>query len=130
MKKRGRIQTYAFAKSLDNIKNWVLSQGSVAVGTMWYERMFEPDSEGMIVPRGNPAGGHAYLLIGYNPATDILTFLNSWGAAWGLSGRFKMKAKDWAGLFADDGEAVVALEMPVEEAKLVFGNYSNGSALA
>ena len=116
----GRIQTYAFTSSLDNRKDWLLTHGPVVVGTSWYSGMFEPSTLGLVKPTGSVEGGHEYLIVGYNPAKDVFTFLNSWGDDWGLHGRFKMYAKDWAGLLADQGEAVVTLDMVPADAKLVF----------
>jgi hypothetical protein len=119
-KKIGRIQTYAFTTSMTNIKNWLVTHGPVIVGTSWYNTMFEPDSDGFVYPKGELSGGHECLIIGYNPQLDVFTFLNSWGDAWGINGRFKMHAKDWAGLLEDQGDAVVTLDMVPEDAKLVF----------
>jgi hypothetical protein len=37
-------------------------------------------------PREKFIGGHAVLFVGYNDATQLLTFKNSWGTGWGDGG--------------------------------------------
>jgi hypothetical protein len=116
----GRMRTYAFARALDEIKAWVVNNGSVVVGTVWRSDMSEPDREtGLVKCTGPVVGGHAYLLTGYSALTGRFTFLNSWGAGWGRYGRFRVDADEWWDLFSSDGdgEAMVALEIPLGMAK-------------
>ena len=113
----GRINAYAFSKDLDEIKAWVQTFGSVVVGTLWKEAMNYPDyNTGLVQCKGEIVGGHAYLLTGYSVSTDTFTVLNSWGAGWGKRGRFRCKVKEWWDLFRedDDGEALMAIELPIE----------------
>jgi len=112
MQNRGRLTTYFFASSVDEVTQWVLNHGPVVCGTDWTDDMFNPDSNGLIQPTGSVAGGHCYLMLGYDPATGLFTFQNSWGSSWGQSGRFHMHDSDFAKLLSQQGEACAALESP------------------
>jgi hypothetical protein len=112
MKNRGRIDAYVFAENMDDIEEWVKTKGPVVVGTDWTNDMFEPDEKGFVRPTGGFAGGHCYLLVGWDDK-DNLTFHNSWGISWGLNGFFYMKAADFATLLASEGEACAGLELPL-----------------
>lgn len=113
MRNRKRIDGYAWTTDLDEIKQWALTKGPVTVGTLWLNDMFQVDFNGFLHPTGGIAGGHAYLLIGYDSRSDVFTFQNSWGRSWGDNGFFKMKAADWFALFQrdSDGEACVSVEL-------------------
>jgi hypothetical protein len=112
IKNRGRVGAYVFAATMDEIKQWIQTKGPVVVGTDWYNGMFSPDANGFIQPTGTVAGGHCYLLVGWD-SNDVLTFQNSWGTNWGLNGYFKMHASDWKVLFDAQGEACAAAELPL-----------------
>jgi hypothetical protein len=77
----------------------------VIVGTSWYEGMFKTDRDGFVKPVGALAGGHEYAVIGVQYETQVLTFLQSWGSSWGLSGRFHMTFAAFQTLLADQGDA-------------------------
>lgn len=113
LKNRGLISTYVWAASTDDIKAWVLNKGPVVVGTDWYNDMFNPDANGFVTPTGSLAGGHCFLLRGYNSTEDAFHFQNSWGSSWGLGGYFKIKVSDFKKLLAADGEAMASLEQAV-----------------
>lgn len=86
------------------IKTWVLTKGSVCLGTPWYESMFNPryvnvapeelrwalvidETEGWYV------GGHEIVIDGWHtwgPNYEVPRIKNSWGENWGLSGRASM----------------------------------------
>jgi hypothetical protein len=114
---RGRVGAYAFAEKVDELRDWVRSQGPVIVGTTWYDDMFYPDPAGFITPTGPVAGGHAYLLVGDRPESGtkpgFFIFLNSWGVEWGQQGYFKITHNDFGKLLEDYGEACVTLELPL-----------------
>lgn len=111
MKNRGRINSYAMTTSLNTISEWVLTKGPMVVGTDWYEDMFYPNNDYEVTATGQYAGGHCYLLLGYNPYTDMYEFLNSWGASWGDNGHFYMHSTEFQHLLASDGETYSALEL-------------------
>jgi hypothetical protein len=76
----------------------------VIVGTAWYDGMFTPSKQGLVIPSGQIAGGHEYLCLGINYQTQLLTFLNSWGDSWGQGGRFHMTFAAFTKLLADQGD--------------------------
>lgn len=85
----------------------------VIVGVNWYTDMFEPDSSGLVRPRGSLAGGHEFVMDSYDATTAIVGFTNSWGTSWGVAGRFFMTTGDFATLLAQDGD--VTSFVPVTE---------------
>lgn len=115
MQSRGRLGAYVFGSTTDEIKQWVTSHGPVVIGSTWTQDMFQPDGNGVVRPTGPVKGGHCYLLLGYDPGTDLFEFDNSWGTVWGRGGRFFMSATDFDSLVAADpnGEACAGLELPV-----------------
>lgn len=111
MQGMGRIKSYAFADTTDEMIAWLRAKGSIVVGTDWREDMFYPDANGRVYPTGSIAGGHCYLCVGLN-ANEFI-FRNSWGINWGISGGFRMLVDDFRKLLEANGEAVVALELPL-----------------
>jgi hypothetical protein len=114
MKQLGRVQSYYFGTTIDVIKQWVLEQNPVICGTDWFNDMFTPDADGVVVPTGGVAGGHCYLMLGYDESSDLFEFDNSWGPSWGKKGRFFMHASDVETLMNRSGaEYCGAVELPV-----------------
>ena len=111
MKNRGRLQAYAFASTLDDALTFLATKGPVVVGTDWMNDMFNPDANGLVKPTGGVAGGHCFLMIGYDASTSRIEFLNSWGSSWGVDGRFFMKKADFNQLFTRRGELCAAVEL-------------------
>lgn len=114
MQNLGHISSYLWAWDVPTIKGWILSgAGTVVVGTLWFEGMFTPDPKGFVNLTGPEAGGHAYLLAGYSTERDAFRIVNSWGRAWGESGRAWLSGPDLATLLGRDGEAATAVEQKV-----------------
>lgn len=101
----GYISAYTHAFGIDHVLA-ALMNGPLLVGTSWTQDMFTPDARHFVRPTGAVAGGHEYLLLGVNVERGYLTFLNSWGTSFGDRGRFHMTIDDFAGLLADQGDAV------------------------
>jgi hypothetical protein len=112
LRNRGRLAAFAFATSTAEVDDWINNHGPIVVGTSWTNNMFNPDAQGYVKPTGAVAGGHCYLMLEKIDAEDAYVFQNSWGAAWGQNGRFKMKVSDFGSLLADDGDACCAAEVP------------------
>lgn len=108
---RKRMQTYAFIDTQEDLLDWLRNVGPLVVGTDWTDDMFQPDSKGVVVPSGDVAGGHCYLLIGVDG--EYLIFKNSWGSSFGLNGYFRMLISDFMSLMDNYGEAVTAVELPL-----------------
>lgn len=108
---KGLIANYYWAETIEEIKRAILEVGPVAVGTDWYEGMFEPNSNGIIKPSGSIAGGHCYVLDGVNTKTSLFRLKNSWGRNWGKKGFAYISLADFVSLLSDDGEACLATEV-------------------
>jgi hypothetical protein len=120
-----RLAAYARPSSISELSTWILTDGPVTVGTNWYESMFTLDShnraridDSVICPDTGTAvaGGHCYLILGYDPNRTDLEFecLNSWGSQWGANGHFFLAKADLQRLVFTEagGEAWCAVELP------------------
>lgn len=115
-RKAGRIDAYAFTRSVNEIAEWIFEKSPVVVGTHWYSAMMETDAEGFVSPEGYLMGGHAWTIIGCDFRglfNRHFIGLNSWGEKYGANGRFKIRAGDLARLLRHNGEAVTAVELPL-----------------
>jgi hypothetical protein len=112
MKNRGRISVYAFASTIDEIRNHLRTVGPVVVGTDWTNDMFTPTADGYLKPTGGVAGGHEWVLSGDLPGDEAFEMLNSWGDSWGNGGHAKIKWADFQTLLDQQGEAVATVELP------------------
>lgn len=113
----GFIKGYSWAWDAEAVARHVLEIGPVVVGTVWTYEMFTPDRYGYIWKNGAEAGGHAYLLTGFNGirrnpdgTSGAFRMQNSWGAGWGQKGRAWIASHVMQSLIADWGEACTATE--------------------
>lgn len=108
----GLIHSYQHAFGITHAQA-VIGHSPFIVGTDWYEGMFTPDQQGFVHPTGQVAGGHEYLILGWDPAQDAWTALNSWGT-WGVgipgiatTGLFHLHGVDFSQLLAAQGDITV-----------------------
>lgn len=126
----GHIQGYRWAQTIGDIRDAVLTHGSVVMGTWWYSGMDSWDDHGLIRVTGERRGGHCWTIVGYHPHHpvhgEVFEGINSWGADWGVRGRFHLTAADLEMLFTDDGEAAIVTDTPQEPAPepVYAGRYS------
>jgi len=113
LNKLGFVKSYWWGKSAKDVHGWVMKRGPVVLGTLWYENMSRLDRSGYAIPSGRVLGGHAYLCIGYNKKRKAFKCLNSWGASWGVKGKFWISFKNMDFLVKKGGEACIALERNV-----------------
>jgi len=106
----GHIKSYLWAQSLDDIVMWVLTRGTVVIGTSWYEAMDYPDPQGYISPDGRLVGGHCTLVYGVDRAISTFLVQNSWGAGWGQQGSYRIRYDVLDNLLRNGGEACTATE--------------------
>ena len=106
---RGRIGTYFFARTVDEMLDYLARYGTVVAGTNWYSGMFKTSLMSHIIrPNGELVGGHAYLLIGVD--ARYITIRNSWGTDWGKAGDARISIADFRTLWAQGAEALAATE--------------------
>jgi hypothetical protein len=114
LQKAGRVASYHWAKSFEDVWTWLLTIGPVVAGTRFYESMEHPNAAGIVTIGGTVMGGHCYLLTGASISKvrgkRTVRARNSWGAAWGLYGNFWLPEDVLARLLAEEGEAVAAIE--------------------
>lgn len=109
-KTRGLISGYRHAFNLTQALQ-ALQTGTVITGVSWYEGFDNPDTTGLVEIAGQVRGGHEFEILGYDPATDLLTAANSWGTGWGVAGRFHFTSKTWAELLDDQGDVTVPVPL-------------------
>ncbi len=104
LRDRGHIAAWRWLFGEAELWEYVTWYGPAVVGTVWYQSMFNPDSDGYIEPTGGAAGGHAYRIVQANTRYGY-RIVNSWGRGWGQSGRAWITRDRLGQLLADRGEA-------------------------
>lgn len=111
LKEQDRVESYVWARTAEEVKQWILAFGSVIVGTILTTGMRDARGPGWyMLPTGNPLGGHAYLLTGYSESRHAFRIINSWGSAWADKGRAWLKYTDLDMLLRSQGDAVGVIE--------------------
>jgi hypothetical protein len=105
LKQLGLIKEYRWCSTLEDVLQAIMYNGPVEVGVNWYSGFDNPDTNGLVHVNGHIRGGHAFDLIGADPVTKTVTAVNSWGAGWGVKGRFRFSWSDLDRLMKEDGEA-------------------------
>jgi len=106
----GCLKSYVWAGSAADVRDFLISTGTVVMGTDWLSNMMTPSSAGVLDVSGQVEGGHAYLLCGYSVETKRFQMINSWGTSWGLSGIAWINFRDLDKLLRRQGEACAAVE--------------------
>lgn len=110
LKSLGYIDVYTHGFSIIDVQSAIQSS-PVLLGTNWYEGMFNPAIDGVVSISGAVAGGHEYLLVGYDvgdlgwPAPYKLC--NSWGTGWGDLGFFYYTEATLTRLLSESGDCTV-----------------------
>lgn len=111
----GLISGWAWARSIDDILDWIDLKGPHFVGANWHRDMYYPDSEGFVHPTGDVVGGHEWIVRAFfqHPTRGLtLRCRNSWGSGWGIDGEFNITAVDLTQIvFGESGDAAGALEI-------------------
>ena len=106
LKNRNRISGYQHATSIDAVLT-ALSKQAVIVGTEWRERMFYPNSAGIMSIEGAVAGGHEYVLDELDLENGLIGMQNSWSTGWGVEGRAYFYIEDFQNLLMANGDCTV-----------------------
>lgn len=108
---------YGWCFGIDDTINWIIRRGPVVLGINWYDSMYETTASGLIEVGGPIVGGHAIVANGFWPAHptfgDVLVLTNSWGRAWGLSGRGYLPVESAKRLLAEEGEVAAPTDFPI-----------------
>ena len=106
LRKQGKIKAYAHAFSPYTAVA-ALTRGPIAVGTVWLNSMFEPVNGRIYIDTGSRvAGGHEYVVDGWDPQTQRVHMTNSWGEGWGEGGGATIEWVDFVWLLKQQGDAV------------------------
>ncbi len=106
LRSRGLIASYSHAFS-PAVAVAALAHGPIAVGTIWTQSMFEPKRGRISVDkRSAVAGGHEYVIDGWDPKTQRVHMTNSWGDNWGSAGGATIAYGSFAWLLSQSGDAV------------------------
>lgn len=104
--KAGLISGYQHITSVAAAQT-AIQKGPFIVGSDWLTGMDNPDANGVVKATGSVRGGHEYECIGYDAATDLWEFVNSWGTSYGVGGHFFYSSGTFAQLLSRDGDATV-----------------------
>lgn len=117
LRDRGQIAEWRWLFGEGELWDYVTNYGPACVGTYWYRSMFTPTPMpgrgGLYLnvdPGSGIAGGHAWRIVQAHGPRLAYRMVNSWGKAWGESGRAWITREAMAALLAADGEAVTIRE--------------------
>lgn len=115
-KNAGLISGYLHMTSLAACQT-AIKTGPFIVGVDWYTSMDSPNAQGVVTVSGTVRGGHEFECIGYDTASDLWEFVNSWGTSFGVGGHFFMSSASLTKLLADQGDATqfVPLTQPAPQ---------------
>lgn len=88
---------YLWVTDPDIEREYLATRGMLLQGTDFLSGMETPDKHGYVEPTGDVIGGHEYVKAWwFGPRhykyPNSYMYVNSWGANWGINGRFFMKA--------------------------------------
>jgi len=109
LKENGLIEAYFWARTTQQVIDFLLRYGPVVAGTPWLSGMNTVPRTGIVSARGANEGGHAYLIVGANTRTGLIHCVNSWGIGYGQFGHFSIRMSDFDKLLAR-GQAAAAIE--------------------
>lgn len=81
-----RISTYAKVKTVNEIKQALMSYGYVVVSMHWYKNSKLENGIYTYSKKSGISGGHCVIIYGWDEKGWLVQ--NSWGKHWGLDGRF------------------------------------------
>jgi hypothetical protein len=108
---RGLIGSYTHAFGVQHALEALVLR-PVITGIGWYSSFDKPDpSTGLvqIAPGATIRGGHEIVADQIDADNQLVWFWNSWGASYGLGGRFCMTFSTWDQLLANQGDVTVPL---------------------
>lgn len=113
LQQNGQVGRYLWAQTMDELLDWLATNGTVLIGAPWYSGFDNPDAQGVVRLTGFVRGGHEWHVLGADFRKGIAVCENSWGKEWALSGRFYVPFEAIERLvFQDSGDACTAIEQP------------------
>jgi hypothetical protein len=109
-KQLGWISSYTHAFGIDQAL-LALVLRPVITGIGWYTSFDSPDANGLvrIAPGATVRGGHEVVADQIDAGQKLVCFWNSWGAGFGVGGRFCMSFDTWQQLLTERGDVTVPL---------------------
>lgn len=104
LQEAGLIGEYLWVADEDIAREYLITRGTLTLGSDWFDPMFTPSAKGAYVePDGAWAGGHETVVRWYYHSKhykypDTYELINSWGE-WGDRGLFRLKADAFRYLF-------------------------------
>lgn len=85
--KNGWIRSWKHTRSLHTALGMLMT-GPISIGVPWYQSMFTPDKDGVLVlnESSGVVGGHQLEASGVDVARQRIRIPNSWDTTWGLGG--------------------------------------------
>lgn len=106
----GLITGYSWCFGADDVLRTLSTIGPVEIGLNWYSGFDKPmPRSGLVKASGIVQGGHAFELHGLDVQKELVWAYNSWGAKWGVKGRFCFSFETLRRLLKEDGEAVAPI---------------------
>jgi hypothetical protein len=109
-KNNGLISGYTHITNIAQAQTAIQSHPFI-VGSDWMTDMDNPDENGVVQIGGSVRGGHEYECVGYDSATDLWEFVNSWGTSFGKAGHFFYNTANFHSLLSNGGDATVLLPL-------------------
>jgi hypothetical protein len=109
----GMLDGYQHATGIDQALAALVLR-PVICGINWFTSFDSPDASGLvaIAPGATVRGGHEVLANQIDAAGELVWLYNSWGASFGVGGRFCMSFTTLATLLAQGGDVTVARTAP------------------
>lgn len=105
----GLLTSYGWADDVDTAVDWLCWHGPMVGGFNWYSSFYERDKSGFlsIAPGARVAGGHCFLIQGWDERRGAAVCLNSWATY----GRFLLSGETFERLLREDGECATPVEI-------------------
>lgn len=116
-KKMGLIHSYRHALGVTHALEALVLR-PVIIGIPWYSTFDQPANDGLVEvgPHASIRGGHEVVADGIDADNQLLWCWNSWGAGYGLGGKFCMTWRTFGRLLAEQGDVTVPLMAAIKEA--------------
>src|SRR6185503_9125348 len=88
-----------------------LQRQPVIVGIPWYESMYAPDAMGVVKAEGDIAGGHEFVVNGWDRENELIICWNSWDVTYGAGGKFFIPLETWRELHDQAADVTIPIRV-------------------